>query len=71
MLKRPRRPCAMLMFHVHIHPSPLTGVTMLYSVDTLALSPAGGSVVILSPRRRIDIGNLGCGPEESQRRKSS
>lgn len=52
------------------HPSiSLTGLTMLYKVDTFARSPAGGSVVIFNPRRRIEIGNLGCGPEDSQRRK--
>mmetsp|Transcript_24166 Transcript_24166/g.61160 ORF Transcript_24166/g.61160 Transcript_24166/m.61160 type:complete len:213 (-) Transcript_24166:1062-1700(-) len=34
----------------------------------LALSPFGGSVVILMPFCRIPIGNLGCGAELSQRR---
>mmetsp|Transcript_13819 Transcript_13819/g.40570 ORF Transcript_13819/g.40570 Transcript_13819/m.40570 type:complete len:338 (+) Transcript_13819:1474-2487(+) len=37
----------------------------------LALSPLGGSVVILMPRWRMPIGKAGCGDEESHRRKEA
>jgi hypothetical protein len=36
------------------------------SLSILALTPLGGSVVILTHLCRIEIGNLGCGLVESQ-----
>ena len=51
----------------------LCGKYSVFSIWYLGLTvyPRGGSVVILSPLWRIDMGNSGVGAEDSQRRKAS
>mmetsp|Transcript_29514 Transcript_29514/g.76185 ORF Transcript_29514/g.76185 Transcript_29514/m.76185 type:complete len:388 (-) Transcript_29514:680-1843(-) len=50
------------------HDSNLSSERLLTSRVMLALSPLGGSVVILMARCRMPIGNLGLGDDESHRR---